>query len=148
MKIFTVAAALMLSVSAAHAEDCEIAVAGNDQMQFDKRSIVVPKACKTFKVNLTHTGKLPKNVMGHNWVFTESSAMQATATEGMSAGAANNYVKAGDARVFGATKVIGGGESTSTEVDVSKLKPGTEYSFFCSFPDHWTMMKGTLTVAN
>lgn len=132
----------------AFAADCSADIAANDIMQFDKKAIAIPKSCKTFKVTLTHTGKLQKNVMGHNWVLAETVALQAVATDGAAAGAANNYVKPGDARVLAATKVIGGGEKDSVDVDVSKLRPGTAYSFFCTFPGHPSMMKGAVTLAN
>lgn len=141
------ATALLLAVAApAFAADCAATVASNDQMQFDKQALTVPKACKTFKLTLTHTGKLPKTAMGHNWVLTETSAMQGVVADGMAAGATNNFVKVGDTRVIAATKVIGGGESTSVDVPVAKLKAGTGYSFFCSFPGHSGIMKGTLTL--
>lgn len=136
------------TASSAFAADCSIDVAATDQMMFDKKSIAVPKTCKSFKVTLKHTGKLPKQTMGHNWVLSESSALQAVATDGMAAGVANNYVKPNDVRVIAATKMLGGGEADSVEVDVSKLKAGVEYSFYCTFPGHSALMKGALTLAN
>ncbi len=48
--------------------------------------------------------------------------------------------------MIAATKLLGGGESDSVKVDVSKLKAGETYSFFCSFPGHAGLMKGTLQV--
>ncbi|MNE91048.1 Azurin [compost metagenome] len=42
------------------------------------------------------------------------------------------------------TKVVGGGESDSVEIDVAKLKAGEQYMFYCSFPGHASVMKGTL----
>lgn len=43
------------------------------------------------------------------------------------------------------TKVIGGGDSTTVSFATSKLSKGGDYTFFCSFPGHWAMMKGTLS---
>ena len=57
------------------------------------------------------------------------------------------YVKPGDARVIAHTKVIGGGETDSVSFDVSKLKAGDSYAWFCSFPGHASIMKGTLTLS-
>ena len=37
---------------------------------------------------------------------------------------------------------IGGGESTEITFSTEKLKSGGDYSFFCSFPGHWAIMKG------
>lgn len=128
------------------AADCEISIDGTDTMRFDKTEITVDKSCENFTVNLTHSGKLAKNVMGHNWVLTETDDMQPVATEGMQAGLDNNYVKPGDDRVIAATHIIGGGESTSVTFDVKKLSADQNYTFFCSFPGHWSIMKGTLSL--
>lgn len=125
---------------------CSVDVQGNDAMQFNTKSIAVDKSCKEFTVNLTHPGKLPKASMGHNWVLTTQADMQKVATDGMAAGLDKDYVKPGDPRVIAYTKVIGGGEKASVTFDVSKLKAGEKYAFFCSFPGHWAIMKGELTL--
>ena len=44
------------------------------------------------------------------------------------------------------TDVIGGGEETAVTFDVKALAAGEDYTFFCSFPGHIGVMKGTLTV--
>ncbi|SDI03330.1 azurin [Pseudomonas panipatensis] len=126
------------------AAECSVDVQGNDQMQFSTNAISVDKSCKTFTVNLSHPGSLAKNVMGHNWVLTTAADMQGVITDGMAAGLDKNYLKEGDARVIAHTKIIGAGESDSVSFDVSKLKAGEQYMFFCSFPGHAAMMKGTL----
>lgn len=128
------------------AEDCSITITSNDAMQFDTKSITVNSACKTFTVNLTHTGKLPKNVMGHNWVLSKADDKQAITTDGMAAGLDNHYLKPDDERIIASTAIIGGGESTSTTFPVSKLQAGVTYSFFCSFPGHNAIMQGGLTL--
>ena len=110
----------------AMAADCAITVEGNDQMQFNVKNIEVPKSCKTYTITLNHVGKMPKSSMGHNIVLTATADATAVAADGMKAGAAADYVKAGDTRVLAHTKVIGGGESTSVTFDVSKLKAGTD----------------------
>ena len=128
----------------AMAADCAVTVEGNDQMQFNVKNIEVPKSCKSYTVTLKHVGKMPKSSMGHNLVLTTAADATAAAADGMKAGAAADYVKAGDARVLAHTKVIGGGESTQVVIDVAKLKAGTDYTYFCSFPGHSFIMKGTL----
>lgn len=90
------------------AAECSTTIQGNDAMQFDKSSITVPASCAEFTVTLEHTGKLPRNVMGHNWVLTTTAHMQAAAANGIQAGLDNNYVDPGDARVLAHTRVIGG----------------------------------------
>lgn len=131
---------------AAVVNDCATEIEGNDSMQYNVGSITVPASCSEFKITLKHTGKMPVTAMGHNVVITKSADMQAVATDGVAAGAAANYVKAGDARVVAQTKMVGGGESTSVSFAVSKIKDGGPYQFFCSFPGHSALMKGTIAV--
>ena len=128
----------------AMAADCALTVESNDQMQFNVKAIEVPKACKSYTVTLKHVGKMPKASMGHNIVVTAAADATAAAADGMKAGAANAYVKPADARVLAHSAVIGGGESTEMVIDVSKLQAGKDYSFFCSFPGHSFIMKGSL----
>ncbi len=139
-------AAAVLSASPSVFAACSVDIEGNDAMQFNLKTIDVDKSCKDFTVNLKHTGKMAKNVMGHNWVLTTTADMQAAATDGMSAGLDKDYVKAGDARIIAHSKIIGGGETTSVTFAVSKLAAGTAYTYFCSFPGHWGIMKGTLAL--
>ena len=54
------------------AAECATTVEANDAMQFNTKTITVPKTCKTFKVTLKHTGKLPATAMGHNWVLAQA----------------------------------------------------------------------------
>ena len=130
--------------STAFAKTCQVTIGGNDQMQFDKTSIPVAADCTEVELTLKHTGKLPATAMGHNWVLTKTADFQPVATAGTSAGVANAYVPKGDARVIAATKLVGGGESTTVKFSTSKLTKGGDYTFFCSFPGHWSLMKGKL----
>ena len=132
------------SGSALAAPACSVDIEGNDAMQFNKPAIEVSKTCKKFTVNLKHAGKLPKTAMGHNWVLAKTADVQGVATDGIAAGIAKQHVKDGDTRVIAHTKVIGGGESTQVVIDVAKLKAGTDYTYFCSFPGHSFIMKGAL----
>ncbi len=139
-------AALLTATNAAAADECAITVESNDAMKFNTANVVIPAACDDFTVTLKHTGQLPKQAMGHNWVMTTKADGQAVATDGMSAGLANNYLKPNDARVIGATDVIGGGEEAKATFSVKGLDANEEYMFFCSFPGHIGIMKGTVTV--
>ena len=128
------------------AAECKVTVDSTDQMSFNTKAIEIDKSCKQFTVELTHSGNLPKNVMGHNWVLTTEANMQPVATDGMAAGIDKNYLKEGDARIIAHTKIIGAGEKDSVTFDVSKLKADEKYSFFCSFPGHISMMKGAVVL--
>lgn len=130
------------------AADCSTEIEGNDAMQFNKKVIEVSKSCKEFTVKLKHAGKMPKAAMGHNWVLSKTADVNAIGTDGIPAGVAADYIKAGDARVIAHTKVIGGGETDSVTFPISALKDGEAYAFFCSFPGHWSVMKGELKLVN
>lgn len=108
------------------AAECSVDVESTDQMTFNTQAISVSKSCKTFTVNLKHTGSLPKTAMGHNWVLSKTADMPGVATDGIPAGPEASYVKAGDERVIAYTDLIGGGESTSVTFDVSKLAAGED----------------------
>lgn len=131
---------------AAVVANCATVIEGNDAMQYNVGSITIPASCAEFKITLNHPGKMPAAAMGHNVVITTMADMQAVAADGMGAGASADYVKPGDTRVIAHSKVIGGGESTSVSFATSKLKSGGPYEFFCSFPGHSAMMKGTIAV--
>lgn len=137
-------ALLAFAAAPAFAADCTIEIEGNDAMQFNRPVIEVSKGCKEFTVKLKHSGKLPKQAMGHNWVLSKTADVQAVASDGIAAGAAQNYVKAGDARVLAHTRIVGGGESDSVSFAVARLDAAGSYTFFCSFPGHASLMKGSL----
>ena len=128
------------------ADDCNVTVDSNDAMKFDKSEIVIDKSCKEFTVNLTHSGEIAKNVMGHNIVITTTEDARAVANDAIAAGLNNQYVKPEDERVVAFTDIIGGGEKTSVTFKVDKLKTDKAYTFFCSFPGHIALMKGTVTL--
>ena len=128
------------------AAECKVTVDSTDQMSFNTKAIEIDKSCKTFTVELTHSGNLPKNVMGHNWVLTSAANMQPVATDGMAAGIDKDYLKPGDDRIIAHTKIIGAGEKDSVTFDVSKLNPAESYEFFCTFPGHNSMMKGAVVL--
>lgn len=131
---------------AAVVSDCSTTIGSNDAMQFDASSIAIPASCTDFTIRLQHNGQMPVAAMGHNIVISTQADMAGVLADGMAAGAANDYVKAGDARVIAHTKLIGGGESTEVTFPVSKLQSGGPFQFFCSFPGHSALMKGTISV--
>jgi len=128
------------------APNCTVKLKAGDNMQFDQKSVSVSSACKNINVELEHTGKLPVAAMGHNVVITTTPDAAAVAQAAVKAGAAASYVPAGDARILGATKMIGGGETTSVSIPASKFKAGGDYTFFCSFPGHSALMRGKFVV--
>jgi azurin len=128
----------------AHAVDpCQLEISGNDQMQYDTQTLTVPASCTQVTLTLHHTGKLPREAMGHNWVLVTAAEFNAVANFGTSAGLANDYVQPGDKRVLAHTKTIGGGQTTSVTFPTSALKAGGDYRYLCTFPGHNALMRGT-----
>ena len=146
-RIFLALLAVGGAFSAHAADTCSVNLEGNDAMKFNAVNIDVPKSCANFTINLKHAGKMAKNIMGHNVVVAKTTDMAGIDSDGTKAGLAADYIKAGDTRVIAHSKVVGGGETTSLSIPVARLTAAAApLSFFCSFPGHATMMKGTVTL--
>ena len=78
-------------------------------MQYDKKKITVPSKCKSVKLTLKHSGKLPKAAMGHNWILVKSEDLAAVSTAALQAGPAQDYTPKGDKRIIAYTGMVGGG---------------------------------------
>ena len=128
------------------ADSCNQVIEGNDMLQFNLKEMVVSSSCSEITVTLKHTGAMAANVMGHNWVLTNTADFMPVATAGGGAGLGNNYVPVNDARVIAASAVIGGGAETSVTFSGDLLSVGGDYTFFCSFPGHYMIMKGSFVV--
>ncbi|MEL6951204.1 MAG: azurin [Pseudomonadota bacterium] len=126
--------------------DCALTIEAGDRLGYNTDSLTAAASCSEVTVTLVHTGKLPKNAMGHNWVLVKKSDLDAVGAAGMTAGIDNSYVPVGDDRIIAATQLIGGGETSSTTVDMSVLDADTEYAFICTFPGHWSIMRGSFTI--
>ena len=147
LNIFMLLIASTISLDSFSA-DCEQVIEGNDALQFNSKAMSVNASCETVTVTLKHTGQLPANIMGHNWVLTKSSDFMPVAQAGGVAGLENEYVPQNDSRVIAYSKIIGGGESTTVTFSASDLSSNESYTFFCSFPGHYAIMQGSLTVIN
>lgn len=145
-KTFLALALVGAAGAAQAAPNCAIQLKAGDNMQFDQKEVTVSAACKSISLELVHTGKLPVAAMGHNIVVAATAEADALARDAVKAGAAAGYVPAGDARVLGATKMIGGGETASASMPGNRLKAGGDYTFFCSFPGHSALMRGKVVV--
>ncbi|MBT2766830.1 azurin [Stenotrophomonas sp. ISL-67] len=129
---------------AAQARVCAVSLDSTDQMSFSTRQINVAADCSQVKLTLRHTGKLAATAMGHNWVLTKTADYPPVAMAGMRMTLADSYLPKKDARVLAHTVVIGGGQSTSVTFSTAALRKGGDYTFFCSFPGHFAMMRGKL----
>ena len=150
MRHTLLAAVALIGITAlpAHAADkvCKLEITGNDLMQYDKKELKVAGDCTSIEVTMKHIGKLPAASMGHNWTLVKTADVAAVANDGLSAGLEADYIKKGDARVIAHTKVVGGGQSATVTIPMSKLKAGESYSYLCTFPGHSALMKGAFII--
>ena len=120
----------------------DVTIEATDQMTISLKEIKV-KGGQKVKVTIKHTGTMAKDVMGHNFVLLKPGVDLAAFSQKAIKAKATNYVPDGDPDVIAHTKIVGGGESDTVEFDAPA--PGT-YEFICSFPGHYSMMKGTFIV--
>lgn len=120
-----------------------VVISGNDLMKFDKTEIRVPAGRKV-KLTLRHTGKLEKNVMGHNFVLLKKGVdLMAFGIKSATAADTEYIPASAEDDIIAHTKLIGGGETAVVEFDAPEAG---EYEFLCSFPGHYAMMKGKFIV--
>ena len=81
-------------------------------------------------------------------VLARTADVSAIVNRGLEAGFDSGYLPAGDKRIIAATKIVGGGESTTITFSTALLAPGGDYSFFCSYPGHSPMMRGRFVVTS
>ena len=79
----------------------------------------------------------------HNWVLVKPGQADIVASDGASAGEANDYLIKGDKRVLAATHMVKPKETA--EITFTAPAPGS-YPFICTFPGHASVMRGVLVV--
>lgn len=122
----------------------EILLISDDAMKFDKKEIRV-KSGQTVKLTLKHSGTMPKTAMGHNFVLLKSGVSLSDFGNAVAQSQGPDYNIPAELLkdVIAYTKMIGGGESDVIEFPAPER--GT-YEFLCSFPGHYSMMKGQFIV--
>lgn len=120
-----------------------IDIEAGDDMRFDRYEIKV-RAGQKINLTLKHTGKLDIYSMGHNWVLLQSGSDIPSFAHKAAEARETEYIPESERELIIAhTGMIGGGDVTSVSFDAP---PVGEYPFLCSFPAHFSMMKGILVV--
>jgi azurin len=120
------------------AVELEIASVG-DTMTFDKTALTVPAGSQVH-LKLKNNGKIP--VMQHNWVLVNTGKEASVASEGLTKAATTGYVVEGP-DVLAHTPLAQPGQT----VEVTFKAPAAgKYPYICTYPGHYIMMKGVLTV--
>lgn len=122
-------------------ETIHLTITGNDQMQFDKKELVVG-AGQMVTLTLKHSGKMSKATMGHNFVLLDNGASGSRFAQKAVQAKDQDYIPESD-KIIAHTDLIGGGEET--EITFKAPEKGT-YEFLCSFPGHYANMHGKFIV--
>lgn len=118
--------------------EIEIASVG-DTMAFDKKTLTVPAGSRVHLVLKNH-GTMP--VMTHNWVLVKKGSEERVAAEGLEKAAKTGYVVPSEDVIAYTPMALPG---KTSEVTFDAPPPGT-YAYICTFPGHYVVMKGELTV--
>ena len=120
-----------------------ITVNSNDQMKFDVNEIVV-KENQVVVLILHHTGTMPKASMGHNLVIIDNDISLSNFAKKSFSAKENDYIPESELQnIIAYTSLLGGGES-DTITFIAPVKGS--YDFLCSFPGHYSIMKGKFIV--
>ena len=122
-------------------KEIKIILNSDDLMRFDKNMLLVQSGQK-ITLTLNHTGKMDKLIMGHNFVLLKKDVDVAAFAEKAVLAKNNEYIPEGD-EIIVYTKLLGGGESDTITFDAPEKG---YYTFLCTFPGHWGLMKGKLVV--
>ena len=119
----------------------KIVLNSNDTMKFDQNMLLV-EAGKTITLTLNHTGKFGKRGMGHNFVLLKADVDVSDFAQRAASAMKTEYIPEGD-EIIAYTKLLGGGDS-----DTITFKAPNKgiYTFICTFPGHWQLMKGKFIV--
>ena len=119
-----------------------IIINSNDLMKFDQNELRVFEGQK-ITLTLNHTGKMSKEIMGHNFVLLKKETNLNDFAQRAMLARENEYIPDGN-ETIAYTKMIGGGESDT--ITFTAPEKGS-YTYICSFPGHYGLMRGVLIVS-
>jgi len=134
----TAAASAAPSAAPVQKVELQIASVGNT-MTFDKTKLTVPTGAQ---VHVTFKSNSSQDVLMHNWVLVNPGKEAAVAAAGLAKGADAGYLAPGP-DVLASTEMAKPGGTVETTFTAPA--PGN-YPYICTFPGHYIMMKGVLTV--
>ncbi len=118
----------------------ELSIASvGDTMAFDKTKLTAPAGSKVHLV-LKNAGKMA--AMKHNWVLVKKGKEAEVALAGLEKAPDAGYVVPGD-DVLAYTPLAEPGQTVEVTFDAP---PAGTYPYICTFPGHYMVMKGELTV--
>lgn len=120
----------------------KVYLSGNDQMKFNKNEIRVPAGDK-IKLTFEHSGKLPKETMGHNFVLLKKGTLVKDFGQQALEYKDNDYIPEDSDAIIVHTEMLGGGQKTTITFDAPEKG---KYDYICSFPGHVALMNGIFIV--
>lgn len=118
-----------------------LVVEGDDLMKFNTSELKV-KVGEPISLTLRHTGKMAKEVMGHNLVLLKKGTDVSAFAQAAMAAKDTEYIPSSLAdAVISHTELIGGGEESTITFTLTEAG---NYEFICSFPGHAALMKGVV----
>ncbi|MFK7929953.1 MAG: plastocyanin/azurin family copper-binding protein [Myxococcota bacterium] len=109
-----------------------------DQMMYKQNAITI-KADTPTRIKMVNNAQSP--AMVHNVVIVKKGEGDSVGQAAVTVSAEKNHVPV-HASVLAATKLAKPGETSTVVVNL----PAGEYEYICTFPGHYVMMKGVLTV--
>jgi azurin len=110
-------------------------------MSYDKKELNVSAGAE---VHLTFKNNSTSSVLAHNWVLVNPGTEASVAAAGLKLGESAGYLDLRDKDILANTPLAKHGETT--EVTFTAPDQPGKYPYICSFPGHYMMMKGVLTV--
>lgn len=132
------ASASASAAPAAKKVELEIGSVG-DTMAYDKKTLTVPAGSEVH-LTMKNNGKLA--IMKHNWVLVHKGTEAKVALAGMEKAPDAGYVVPSP-DIIAYTPLAEPGKTV--EVTFTAPAPG-DYPYICTFPGHYVVMKGVLTV--
>ncbi|MBP7949145.1 MAG: hypothetical protein KA004_05770 [Verrucomicrobiales bacterium] len=117
---------------------------GNDALQYNVKEITATPGEK-LKIEMTNVGSMPKASMAHNFVLLQ--AMPDADVQALAMAASTKpteYLPEDQSKIIAHTKMLGPGESETLTLTAPSA-PGS-YPYVCTFPGHFTLMRGNLVV--
>lgn len=119
-----------------------IVATGNtlEEIRFEPDSFSIPSGASV-KINLVNQSEHPS--MFHNMVICTFGKTSEIGFKGIQAGKKNDFVPPNNANVLANSTVLNPGDSTS--FDFTAPSAG-KFSYVCTFPGHYSIMKGVLSI--
>ena len=123
--------------------DVLVQISGNDMMRYSKNKFTVGAGQKV-KLEFKNIGKLPKAAMGHNIIILKKGTdVLGFCNEALKFPNEGYFPETKKNEVIACTKLLGPGES---DIVYFVAPSKGDYDFVCSFPGHFALMKGKMTV--